>query len=84
MFALNSGRSRDEILAACAREMSLFCALNQHTIEFVHQAGVTMHLSDALSRSKDINMVKKAEALISKKGLIRTQPARLQYLMSPI
>ena len=50
VHALNTGRTRDHLLAACARELWLIAALQQLQIELVHAPGETLILADALSR----------------------------------
>ena len=49
-FSLTSGRPKDPILAACARELWLVAALQQLTITIVHVPGESLVLADALSR----------------------------------
>ena len=50
MYALNTGRTRDPILAACSRELWLVAATNQIRIVVNHAPGRTLVLADALSR----------------------------------
>lgn len=49
-WALMSGRTKDTILAACARELWLEAAKNGDTIQIEHRPGVEIPLADALSR----------------------------------
>lgn len=49
-FALKTGKTRDRTLGACAREMWLAAALNQHDINIKHKPGVDIPVADALSR----------------------------------
>ena len=50
VYALNSGRTRDYILAACSRELWLIAALQHLSIIIEHAPGATLILADALSR----------------------------------
>lgn len=49
-FALQTGKTKDSSLAACARELWLAAALHQHEINIQHKLGVDIELADALSR----------------------------------
>lgn len=49
-FALESGRTKDLTLAACARELWLIAACQDQTVSIRHKAGALIPLSDALSR----------------------------------
>ena len=48
--ALETGRTHDPILAACARELWLEAAKQTHEIEIRHKPGAELILADALSR----------------------------------
>lgn len=48
--ALQTGRSHDPTFAACARELWLHAAINQHSITTVHKPGDQIPLADGLSR----------------------------------
>lgn len=48
--ALQSGRSRDQTLAACARELWLLAAKHDHVVSVIHKPGRDIPLVDALSR----------------------------------
>lgn len=53
-WALTTGKTKDSVLAACARQMWLLAATNSHEIEIRHKNGIDIPLADALSRmSKD-------------------------------
>lgn len=52
-FALSSGRTKDSVLAACAREMWFQAAASDHDIQFRHKPGLDIPLADALSRRYD-------------------------------
>ena len=49
MHTLNTGRTRDPVLAACSRELWLVAALRELTIEVNHALGASLVLADALS-----------------------------------
>lgn len=49
-FALETGRTKDNTLAACSRELWLLAATSDQVIEIRHKPGVLIPLSDALSR----------------------------------
>lgn len=48
--ALQSGKTKDSVLASCARELWLEAARCDHEIVIEHKPGVELVLSDALSR----------------------------------
>ena len=50
MHTLNTGKTRDPILAACSRELWLVAALRELRIVVNHAPGETLVLADALSR----------------------------------
>ena len=50
MHILNSGKTRDPILASCSRELWLLAALQELRIVVDHAPGDTLVLADALSR----------------------------------
>lgn len=49
-YALQTGRTKDALLASCARELWLLAAKLNHHIEIKHKRGVQLPLADALSR----------------------------------
>lgn len=49
-YALSSGRTKDPVLGACARELWLEAACADHQIEIIHKEGTLIPLADALSR----------------------------------
>lgn len=49
-FAPMSGRTRDPVLASCARELWYEAAKHQEKITIGHQPGSSIPLADALSR----------------------------------
>ena len=50
MHVLNTGKTRDPFMAACARELWLIAALQELRIILDHAPGETLVLADALSR----------------------------------
>lgn len=49
-YALETGRTKDAVLAACARELWLLAAANSQVVTVCHKPGSLIPLSDALSR----------------------------------
>lgn len=47
---LSSGRAKDEILAACSRQLWLLAAVHCHEIIIKHKSGTDIPVADALSR----------------------------------
>lgn len=75
-FALMSGRTRDSVLASCARELWLEAAKHQDKITIEHRPGSSIPLADALSRM-DIS--------IPKADFVRTAVAQLGLkFVSPV
>lgn len=74
-FALQTGRTKDDILGACARELWLHASKRNQTVEIKHKRGVLLPLADALSRlSHDQAKLKLARNIIEHKGLTRVMP----------
>lgn len=48
--ALSSGKGRDEVLSACARQLWLLASTNSHEIIIQHKNGSDIPISDGLSR----------------------------------
>ena len=74
-YALSSGRTRDPVLAACAREIWLISALKDVDILIYHAPGDTLVLADALSRrsiNPDMDIL--ASSLIVTRCLSRACP----------
>ena len=85
MYSLNSGRTRDPLLAACAREVALISAKNQHEITFVHTPGSELILVDSLSREYHQNKARTiANQMCKDKNLLRVKPFALKYVMTPM
>ena len=72
--ALQSGRARDPVLAACSRQMWLEAALKDQVFEIRHKPGVDIPLADALSRYKDLDKRAYADKEIAKRGLKELLP----------
>lgn len=71
-LALQSGRTKDETLAACTRELWLQASLFNHEVEIRHKTGELIPLADTLSRnSKDPAKARLASTLVN---LLRLQP----------
>lgn len=74
-YALTSGKTKDKILASCARELWLLAATADHTISIEHRHGHSIPLADALSRkffdhAKDLL----ATTLIRERNLVNVHP----------
>ena len=83
MYALSTGRTKDPVLAACAREMWLFSALRGIDILITHTPGHLLVLADALSRqSFNPAMHVKARSLVATMGLTRVKPVALTCALS--
>ena len=81
--ALSTGRTRDPILAACAREIWLISAVKQVDILIFHAPGETLILSDALSRASfDPRLKKLARSLVLKSKLSRVKPVCLSTVLT--
>lgn len=79
-FALTTGKTRDPILAACARELWLEAAIRDVEIKIVHKPGHMIPLADALSRaSVDPDKNSFAQKESSARGLVFVPPALNGY-----
>lgn len=79
-FAISTGKTRDPVLAACAREIWLEAAIRDIDIRIQHKPGHLIPLPDALSRaSVDHQKRDFACAEIQKRGLIRLSPSLNGY-----
>lgn len=80
-YALSTGRTKDPVLAACARELWLHAACADHHVEIQHQNGNNIPLSDALSRAHfDNRKAKFAYATIRSRNLILVNPNLAEYV----
>lgn len=76
-FALQTGRTKDQVLGSCARELWLHASKRNHTVEINHKRGTLIPLADALSRlSQDATKASLAEQIIQRRRL-RYVPPRL-------
>lgn len=79
-FALQSGRTKDSVLAACARELWLLAATSSFDIHISHKAGKLIPLADALSRShQDPTKAALVSAIIKRRNLCVLPPAHNDY-----
>ena len=77
-FALSTGKTRDPVLAACARELWLISALQELDIMIHHAPGDSLVLADALSRaSTNKHMSSLAGALVKDRNLSCVKPVPL-------
>ena len=82
-YALSTGKTRDPILAACAREIWLISALQEIDIIVLHAPGETLVLADALSRAAiNPHLASLARALVFKKKLSRAIPVSLSDVIT--
>lgn len=80
-WALQTGRTKDPTLGACAREIWLIASIGNHDINVKHKPGNDIPLADALSRAAhDTAMAKKATALIKCCGLTPVAPVLNDYV----
>ena len=83
MFALSTGKTKDPVLAACARELWLFSAIRQLDILIHHTPGQDLVLADALSReSFDPTLRDKAKTLVAALKLSRAKPVELDCVLT--
>lgn len=74
-FALETGRTKDEVLGACARELWLHASKRNHTVEIKHKKGTLLPLADALSRlSKDHAKAALASQIVARRALQYVPP----------
>lgn len=79
-YALNSGVTKDPVLAACARQLWLEGAVKDVDITITHKAGDLIPLADALSRVKyDLTKRQFADAEIRARGLSQLPPVLNGY-----
>ena len=73
-MVLTSGKGRDNILCACARQIWLIAAMGSFELQIVHKPGVTLILADALSRfATDKRLRGKAITMCKNKSLQRVR-----------
>lgn len=80
-YALQSGRTKDKTLAACARELWLMAANANCSISIRHKHGHLIELADALSRmNHDTQKAHLASSLVSTRGLSFVDPVLNNYV----
>lgn len=80
-IALATGKTRDKVLAACARQLWLEAAKHDHEIAIQHRPGTLIPLADALSRLHfDKAKQRQADLLIKSRKLSRVDPIISGYL----
>lgn len=78
---MRSPRTRDSVLAVCARELWLEAARADHDIKIVHRHGELIPLADALSRvSSDQAKANLAQQHVCSRNLIQIQPRLASYV----
>ena len=81
--ALSTGRTRDPILAACAREVWLISAVKQVDILIHHAPGETLVLADALSRASfNPRLRSLARSLVLERELSCVKPVCLSTVLT--
>lgn len=81
-MALSTGKTKDAVLAACARNLWLEAAKADHEIAIQHRHGTLIPLADALSRQHfDSAKAKQADLMIRNRGLNRVDPILSGYSM---
>lgn len=79
-FALTSGRTKDSVLGACARELWLEAARADHDIEIVHKPGAQIPLADSLSRFySDPSKAALSLELVARRKLVEISPNLTGY-----
>ena len=83
VYALNTGRTRDYVLAACSRELWLVAATQGLTITIDHAPGITLVLADALSRRHESPVFENTVLTLTRnKNLVPIQPCSLRYVIT--
>ena len=83
-YALELGRTKDKILAACSRQLWLEAAVKDHTVQVCHKYGKDLPLPDALSRMHEPAKARLACRLIEEKRLLPTTPVLPHPMFSAI
>lgn len=79
--ALMSGRTKDMVLAACAREFWLEAAKNGDSIEIEHRPGTSIPLADALSRmATDNTKSNYVQSVVAQNNISFVQPVLNDYV----
>lgn len=81
-WALQTGRTKDQTLAACAREIWLLASLGNHNIVVKHKPGKDIPLADALSRAAhNQDKADTAAAIIRSRGFSYVEPCLNDYVL---
>lgn len=79
--ALSSGRTRDEVLGSCSRQLWLLAAANCHEVEIKHKSGRDIPLADALSRmARDEAKANMVHAAVARFHLTLIPPVLNDYV----
>lgn len=80
-WALQTGRTKDPVLGACAREIWLLASLSNHNFVIKHKPGTEIPLADALSRAAhNSEKAKVAAELVRNRALVATDPVLNNYV----
>lgn len=78
---LLTGRTHDEVMARCSRELAMIAINNELDLDVIHVPGTELVLADALSRRHfDSSMNSRAAELVERMGLIRLPAAGIENL----
>lgn len=79
-LAVESGRTRDDTLANCSRELWLEALSHNHTVTVRHKPGIQLILPDALSRcSFDQSKRQVVDNIVAANSLVRVLPSLNNY-----
>lgn len=84
-FALETGKTKDRVLASCSRELWLEAAKSDHRIQIRHKPGSELVLADALSRrTSEKNKAELADSIILRDSLTVVSPCLNDYVFFTI
>lgn len=84
-YALETGKTKDAVLASCSRELWLEAAHSDHHIIIQHKPGVDLVLADALShRHADKAKADLADSIIRRDSLVVVPPELNNYMFFSI
>lgn len=79
-FALSTGKTKDPVLSACARQIWLEAAVRDVEVKIVHKHGALIPLADALSRvHTDPSKESYIQEEVQKRGISRLPPVLNGY-----
>lgn len=79
-FSLMSGKTKDDVLGSCARQMWLEAAWRDHTFTISHKPGSQLTLADALSRYATDDKYKiLADNIVRERKLAQVEPILSNY-----